>query len=114
MHVIVNNVGIDEFWMEAVVDATWTSIFPYQSHVVLEGAALVEDHGFDVEVAAAILARAAKVDPRLAAAEVVGRQVGWRPTRATPRVEFDRCRRNGLRARLRTLRGRCRRLLGCR
>ena len=45
VHVLVSNVGIDEFQMEAVADSTWTNIFPYESHVVLGGAALSEgDH----------------------------------------------------------------------
>ncbi len=89
MHVIVNNVGIHEFWMEAVADSTWTNVFPYPSHIVLGGAALPEDGPSDDEVAAAILARAIEVKPRLAGATILGRQVGWRPTRATPRVELD-------------------------
>lgn len=88
VHLVVNNVGIDEFQMEAVADPVWTNIFPYPSHVVLGGAALLEDGPSDDEAAVAILTRAVAVEPRLADATIVGRQVGWRPTRATPRVEL--------------------------
>jgi len=89
VHVVVTNVGIDEFRMEAVAEPTWTNIFPYPSHVVLGGAALPEDGPSDDEAAAAILARALAVEPRLDDAAILGRQVGWRPMRATPRVELD-------------------------
>lgn len=89
IHVVVNNVGIEEFWMEAVSDPTWTNIFPYPSHIVLGGAALAENGLSDDEVAADIVARAIAVEPRLADATILGRQVGWRPTRRSPRVELD-------------------------
>lgn len=89
VHVVVSNVGIDEFRMEAVAEPTWTNIFPYQSHVVLGGVALPEDGPSDDEAAAAILARAVAVEPRLDEAVILGRQVGWRPMRATARVELD-------------------------
>lgn len=89
VHVAVTNVGIAEFRMEAVAAPTWTNIFPYPSHVVLGGVALPEDGPTDAEAAAAILARAIEVEPRLANAAVIGRQVGWRPTRAAPRVELE-------------------------
>lgn len=88
VHVIVTNVGIDEFRMEAVADPVWTNIFPYPSHVVLGGAVLPEDGPSDDDAAAAILARAIQVEPRLADTSIVGRQVGWRPTRAVPRLEL--------------------------
>lgn len=89
VHVVVNNVGIEEFWMEAVADSTWTSIFPYPKHVVVGGVRLPCDGPSDDDAASAILSRAIDVEPRLANAAVVGRQVGWRPTRATARVELD-------------------------
>jgi len=40
-------------------------------------------------VAEEILARAIAVEPRLAGARVLGREVGWRPVRPAPRVEVD-------------------------
>ncbi len=89
VHVVVDNVGIREFRMEAVADPFWTNIFPYPSHIVLGGAALLEDGPSDDEAAAAILARAIEVEPRLATAAMRDRHVGFRPTRATPRVELD-------------------------
>ncbi len=90
VHVIVSNtVGITEFRMEAVADPAWTNIFPYPSHVVLGGAALPDDGPSDDDTATAILGRAVIVEPRLADATVTGRQVGWRPVRATARVEID-------------------------
>lgn len=89
VHVIVNNIDINEFWMDAVPDPIWTTVFPYPSHVVLGGAAMETGGPSDEEVAAGILSRAIAVEPRLADATVIGQQIGWRPTRATPRLELD-------------------------
>lgn len=89
IHVVVDNVGIDEFWMEAVAEPIWTNIFPFPTHIVLGGAALPQDGPSDDDAAAAILARAIDREPRLATASVLGRQVGWRPTRETPRMERE-------------------------
>lgn len=87
VHVIVENVGIDQFRMEATADPVWTNIFPYPSHILLGGAALPEDGQSNDEAAASIVARAVGVEPRLANAAILGQQVGWRPTRKTSRVE---------------------------
>jgi D-amino-acid oxidase len=57
---------------------------------VVGGAALPPDDPTpDAEVAEDILARAIAVEPRLADARVLGREVGWRPVRPTPRTEVD-------------------------
>ncbi|MGB5951861.1 MAG: FAD-dependent oxidoreductase, partial [Ornithinimicrobium sp.] len=53
VQVVVDNIGIDEFRVEAVADPVWTNIFLYPSHIVLGGAALPEDGPSDDEAALA-------------------------------------------------------------
>lgn len=90
VHVVLSDVGITEFRMEAVAAPCWTNIFPHPGRVVVGGVALPDDDDTpDAQVAEAILARATTVEPRLAAARVLGLQVGWRPVRPQPRVEID-------------------------
>lgn len=91
VHVVVRNTGVDQFRMEAVATPVWTNVFPHGDHVVVGGIAVPDgaDGPSDDEAAAAILARAVEVEPRLAGATVLGRQVGRRPVRAVPRTELD-------------------------
>jgi D-amino-acid oxidase len=44
----------------------------------------------DLELAKRMLAQCAEVEPRLAGAEILGHQVGLRPSRPMPRVEAER------------------------
>lgn len=90
VHVVLSNVGVEEFTMEAVAAPWWTNIFPHPDRTLVGGVALpANDDTPDSEVAEAILARATAVEPRLADARVLGHEVGWRPVRTRPRVEVD-------------------------
>jgi len=90
VHVVLSDVGLEEFTMEIVAAPRWTNVFPHPGRVVVGGAALPPDDDTpDAEVAEEILARAVSVEPRLADARVLGREVGWRPVRPSPRVEVD-------------------------
>jgi D-amino-acid oxidase len=90
VHVVLADAGIEEFSMEVVASPRWTNVFPHPGRVVVGGAALPpDDETPDAQVAEEILARAIAVEPRLAGARVLGREVGWRPVRPAPRVEVD-------------------------
>ncbi len=90
VHVVLADAGIEEFTMEVVAGPRWTNVFPHPGRVVVGGAALPpDDETPDAQVAEEILARAIAVEPRLADAPVLGREVGWRPVRPSPRVEVD-------------------------
>lgn len=90
VHVVLADAGIEEFTMEVVATPRWTNVFPHPGRVVVGGAALPpDDETPDAQVAEEILARAIAVEPRLADARVLGREVGWRPVRPSPRVEVD-------------------------
>jgi D-amino-acid oxidase len=89
-HVIVENPGLDEFFMEEP-GPRWASWIPHGDHVVLGGNA---DDGQwslepDLAVAAEIVRRCAEIEPRLGKARVLGHRVGLRPARATVRVEAE-------------------------
>ena len=91
-HVIVANPGLDTFLFEGGMGAgTWTGFFPHGERVVLGGYAGDGEWSRDPDpgVTEGILARCAAAEPRLAGAEVVGVEVGLRPGRETPRLEWD-------------------------
>jgi D-amino-acid oxidase len=90
-HVIVENPGLDTFFLEAPIGPAWTSWFPHGDHVVLGGVAVDDDWNLDVDPAVAreIHARCAAIEPRLRDARVVGHRVGLRPFRPTVRVEAE-------------------------
>jgi D-amino-acid oxidase len=89
--VIVENPGLDTFFMEAPIGPRWTSCFPYGGHVVLGGIAAQDDWNLepDLEIAEEILARCIDVEPRLAGAGVIGHRVGLRPARPEVRLEVQ-------------------------
>jgi D-amino-acid oxidase len=90
VHVVLAGTVLEEFRMEVVAAPRWTNVFPHAGRTVVGGVALPEDDATpDDEVAAAVLARAVAVEPRLADARVLGCEVGWRPVRPAPRVERD-------------------------
>ncbi|HEU4542239.1 MAG TPA: FAD-dependent oxidoreductase [Jiangellaceae bacterium] len=90
-HVIVENPGLDTFFIEAPFGPSWTSFFPYGGHVVLGGIAVEDDWSLepDLEIAEQILARCVTVEPRLAGARVIGHRVGLRPARPEVRLEVE-------------------------
>ncbi len=91
-HVVVENPGLVEFFMEDPFATEWTSWFPHSQHVILGGIAQpgASDCQPDPAVSARIIERCAALEPRLAGARVVEEQVGLRPGRETIRVEEQR------------------------
>jgi D-amino-acid oxidase len=90
-HVVVENPGLDEFFIEAPFGATWAAYFVHGDRVVLGGVAQVDDWNLepDPAVAEQILQRCAAVQPLLENARVIGHQVGLRPERGGVRLEAE-------------------------
>ncbi|HEV7897160.1 MAG TPA: FAD-dependent oxidoreductase [Planosporangium sp.] len=90
-HVIVENPGLDTFFLEAPIGTTWAGYFPHGDHVVLGGTATVDDWNLAADPATAreIQNRCAEIDPRLRNARVLGHRVGLRPARPTVRLELE-------------------------
>jgi D-amino-acid oxidase len=88
-HVVVDNPGIDTFFLEAPLGPSWVAYFPHGDRVVLGGVAAEDDWNTepDPTTAATILRRCAEVEPRLAHAKVIAHTVGLRPARPTVRLE---------------------------
>lgn len=87
--VVVANPGITEFFVdESDPPVYW---FPQGDTLLLGGTAQTGDENTepDPAVAAAIVARCAAVDERIAGAPVLEHRVGLRPTRPTIRLERD-------------------------
>jgi D-amino-acid oxidase len=91
-HVIVENPGLDTFFLEAPVGTAWASYFPHGDHVVLGGTATVDDWNLAADPATAreIQNRCAEIEPRLRDARVLGHRVGLRPARPAVRLEIER------------------------
>lgn len=88
-HVIVDNPGLDEFFVEAPFGPAWAAYWPYPGHVVLGGTIADGDDNPEPDPAIAdeILQRCLEVEPRLRGARSVatrwvcaraGRRCGWR------------------------------------
>jgi D-amino-acid oxidase len=88
-HVVVENPGLEEFFVEDPFADEWTSWFPHAGHVILGGVAQpgARDPKPDPEISARILERCAALEPRLVGAHVVEHQVGIRPGRQSVRVD---------------------------
>jgi D-amino-acid oxidase len=91
-HVIVENPGIDEFFIADPFGESWTSWFPHGNQVVLGGIAQEGDWETAPRAADAerILTACAEIEPRFADARVIEQRVGLRPARDTIRVEAER------------------------
>lgn len=90
-HVVVENPGIDEFFMTEPFGEAWTSFFPHGDHVVIGSVAQPDDEDeaprdADAEL---MLAGAATIEPRFADAPVIEHQVGLRPMRDVVRLERE-------------------------
>lgn len=88
--VVVENPGVDEWFVATDPDSTdMTYVMPQPYGVLLGGTAT--EHSWDLETdpaeAAAIVARCARVHPGLATARVLDHRVGLRPAR--PQVRLD-------------------------
>lgn len=90
-HVIVDNPGLEEFFIEAPFSPVWAAYWPYPDHVVLGGTQSTEDTSTvpDSRLAEEIVQRCVEIEPRLAGAEIRGHQVGLRPARPTARLETE-------------------------
>lgn len=89
--VVVENPGLEEFFIEAPFTPAWAAYWPYPDHVVLGGTRAEDDENLqpDQVVADQILERCIAVEPRLANAAVRSHQVGLRPVRETVRLERE-------------------------
>ncbi|MBO3746268.1 FAD-binding oxidoreductase [Streptosporangiaceae bacterium NEAU-GS5] len=90
-HVVVENPGIDAFFIEAPYGRSWAGIFPHGPHVILGGTADVGDWSTEPreQDAAEILRLCRAVEPRLNDARVLAHQVGLRPRRPAVRLEVE-------------------------
>ncbi|MDZ5447563.1 FAD-dependent oxidoreductase [Micromonospora sp. 4G57] len=91
--VVVENPGITEFFSEDTgLSPDLVHFYPQGETVVLGGTAQPGDWSRepDPNIAAAIIARCASVEPRLRNARVIEHRVGLRPTRPYVRVEGER------------------------
>ena len=90
-HVIVDNPGLEEFFVEAPFTPEWAAYWPYPDHVVLGGTQSTGNTSTepDAQIAEKILRRCIEVEPRLAHAQVRGHQVGLRPARPAVRLEVQ-------------------------
>lgn len=90
-HVIVDNPGLTEFFIEAPFGPAWAGYFPFPDHVVLGGTAAEGDENLqpDPVLAEQIRERCIEVEPRLRSARVRAHQVGLRPVRPTVRLEVE-------------------------
>jgi D-amino-acid oxidase len=88
-HVVVENPGVDEFFMTEPIGPAWTSLFPHGERLILGSVAQEDDWDTDprTEDAEAILERCAAVEPRVRNARILEHQVGLRPARDVVRVE---------------------------
>jgi D-amino-acid oxidase len=86
---VVENPGLDEFFMTEPLGPAWTSLFPHGERLILGSVSQPDDWDTEPrpEDAEAILERAAAVEPRVREAAIIEHQVGLRPVRDVVRVE---------------------------
>ena len=89
--VVVDNPGLEEFFISAPFEPDWTAYWPYSDHVILGSTQDEGDERLEPDLALAeeILRRCIEVEPRLAHARVRGHQVGLRPARPSIRLEVE-------------------------
>ncbi|MDR7325479.1 MULTISPECIES: FAD-dependent oxidoreductase [Catenuloplanes] len=99
--VIVENPGIEEFFAEHLggppgmthddAPREMTYLLPQGPLLVLGGSAEIgrADVDEDARIAAGIIARCARIDPRIAELPVLGHRIGIRPVRDPVRVEHE-------------------------
>lgn len=90
-HVVVENPGLEDSFMEEPLGARWTGYFPHGDEVVLGGSADEDEWSMDPDPSTAeeILRRCTQVEPRLEGARVLEHRVGLRPVRAAVRLEEE-------------------------
>ncbi|HZM82586.1 MAG TPA: FAD-dependent oxidoreductase [Candidatus Limnocylindrales bacterium] len=87
--VLLRNPGLTEFFIEVpTAGSTFAFWVPHGTIVVVGGQVLPGSHDLevDLDVAQAMVALCAEIEPRLADAEVVGHQVALRPARPEVRL----------------------------
>jgi D-amino-acid oxidase len=89
--VVVRNPGITEYFQDHLEAEDLTYFIPHGDVVVLGGCArkLDTSPGYSRDDADAILKRCARIDPRLATAEIIGHRAGVRPNRESVRLEKE-------------------------
>jgi D-amino-acid oxidase len=90
--VVVANPGIEDFFSEDTgLSPDLLHYCPHGETVVLGGQAAADDlrAAPDLDLAKAIVARCAAIEPRLAGTPILGHRVGFRPTRPMVRVEAE-------------------------
>jgi len=90
-HVIVENPGLEDFFMDEPFGARWVSFFPHGDKVVL-GSSAEEDNWSlepDPGIAEEIVRRCAEIEPRLRDARIIEHRVGLRPTRPAVRLDEE-------------------------
>jgi D-amino-acid oxidase len=89
--VVVRNPGIQHYIQDHLEGEDLTYFIPHGDFVVLGGCARKHDtsSGYNREDADAIRARCARIDPRLATAEVITHRSGVRPNRHNVRLEKE-------------------------
>jgi len=89
-HVIVDNQGLEQFFVEAPFGPACKAYRPYPDHVVLGGTAAEDENPEpDPVLAEQIRQRCIAVEPRLRHARVCSHQVGLRPVRPSVRLEAE-------------------------
>jgi D-amino-acid oxidase len=93
-HLVLENPGVEHFFLEEPRGEEWTSFFPHGERIVLGGNAREDDWSLDPDPLSgqAILERCARIEPRLGDARVIEHQVGLRPVRPVVRVECEQLR----------------------
>jgi D-amino-acid oxidase len=89
--VVVADPGLDAVWLDQTDPSRPVYVVPRGSDCVIGGTAEVGEEATepDPATAAAILRRAAVLEPRLAGARILDHRVGLRPVRSTARVEAE-------------------------
>ena len=86
--IVVENPGIEHFFLEAPFGPIWAGFIPHGDHVVLGGTySESDDTTPDPDEEAEIIRLCAEIEPALATAKVLEHQVGLRPARPQPRLE---------------------------
>jgi D-amino-acid oxidase len=87
--VLVEQVGLDRWWLDGASEGGPTYVVPRSRDVVVGGTDVEGEWSRtpSPEVASAILRRALRLVPELAGAEVLGHKVGLRPARPEVRLE---------------------------
>ncbi len=89
--VIVENPGLEDFFMDEPFGARWVSVFPHGDEVVLGGSAEEDNWSLEADpgLAEEIVRRCAEIEPRLRDARVLEHRVGLRPTRPAVRLDEE-------------------------